>query len=161
MQAGLRVADLNAGAGFFTRAAARLVAPAEVWAVDPDQGLLARVKHIAEAEGLHNVEVMRGDIERAEGSHLPAGHFDAVLLVNALFAARHQNAVATEAARVLKRGGFALVVDWSSSHGGLGPHPDHVVAESDARGVFEAAGFTVVGKAPAGAYHWGVILRKK
>lgn len=158
---GLRVADLAAGSGFFARAAAELVAPGEVWAIDPDSALLARLKHLSEAEGLRNIEVMQGDIERKEGSHLPAASYDVVLLVNALFAARHKERVAAEAHRIVKRGGRALLVDWSGSHGGLGPHPDHVVGKDDACKIFEAAGFLQQGTVHTGAYHWGVILRKK
>lgn len=158
---GMRVADLASGAGFFTRAAARVVAPGEVWAVDADQGLLARIKHLAVAEDLHNIEVMQGDIERKGGSHLPAASFDLALVVNALFAARHKDAVAHEAHRILKRGGLALVIDWSDSHNGLGPHPTHVANEVDMRKIFEDAGFVPQGTVPAGSYHWGFILRKK
>lgn len=161
LHSGIRVADLAAGSGFFTRTAARMVAPGEVWAVDADQGLLARIKSLAASEGLRNVEVLHGNIERAGGSHLPDAHFDAVLLVNALFSARHRDTVMSEAARVLKRGGVALVVDWSDSHGGLGPHPEHVFSQADAVALAHAAGLAAVGTAPAGAYHWGVILRKK
>ncbi len=161
LHAGLRVADLAAGAGFFARAAARLVAPGEVWAVDPNPELLARLKNLALTEGLRNIEVVRGDIERHGGSQLPDAAFDAALVVNALFTARRKEAVAQEANRVLKRGGALLVVDWSESHGGLGPHPDHVVTESAAKEIFEQAGFAAVGRAAAGGYHWGVILRKK
>lgn len=156
----MRVADLAAGAGFFTRAAARLVAPGEVWAVDPNPEMLARLKNVALQEGLQNIEVMRGDIERAEGSHLPKASFDAALLVNALFAAKRPATVAAEVYRIVKRNGRVLLIDWSDSHGGLGPHPDHVVSEEAGVAAFTGAGFALVGKAPAGAYHWGVILKK-
>ncbi len=160
LHAGLRVADLAAASGFFTRAAARLVAPTAVWAVDPNPELLARIKTVASGEGLRNVEVMRGDIERAGGSNLPAGAFDVVLLVNRLFAAEHKSAVAQEAARLLVRGGVVLLIDWDGSHGGLGPHPSHVVAADTARELFAQAGFAPAGTVPAGAYHWGLIMRK-
>lgn len=158
---GLKVADLAAGAGFFARAAARQVAPAEVWAVDPNPELLARLKNIAQEERLANLEVVRGNIEAPQGTPLPAGQFDIALVVNALFAARHRDAVLREAARVLKRGGRALVIDWSDSHGGLGPHETHVCAEDEARALAQEAGLAMLGRAEAGAYHWGVILSKK
>src|SRR3989344_2236513 len=76
---GLTVADFGAGSGFFTRAAARLVGERGiVWAVDVHQDLLPRLKNLALAEGLRNVEVVCGDVEKQKGSHLPEGNFDVV-----------------------------------------------------------------------------------
>lgn len=157
---GMQVADFDAGSGFFTRAAAHLVAPGSVWAVDPNRELLPRIKSVALAEGLHNVEVVAGSIERLGGTHLPAGQFDAVIIANSLFTADDKAGVAAEAARVLKAGGTVLVIDWEDSFGGLGPAPEHVVSAKDATEAFEAAGFTVAGEAPAGSYHWGLLFRK-
>lgn len=158
---GMHVADFDAGAGFFTRAAARLVGPGGVvWAVEPQRDLLPRIKNLAEAEGLRNVEVVAGDITRPGGTHLPDGAFDIVLIVNSLFAADDKAAVAEEAARVLKPGGRALVIDWQESFGGMGPHPEHVVSARQASGAFVAAGFRAAGEVPAGAYHWGLLFRK-
>jgi ubiquinone/menaquinone biosynthesis C-methylase UbiE len=68
--------------------------------------------------------------------------------------------VVHEISRVLLKGGRAVVIDWSASHGGLGPHPDHVVTEAQARKLFEDGGFTYVERIPAGAYHWGFTVRK-
>ncbi len=159
---GLDVADFGAAGGFFTRAAARIVgAGAEVWAVDQSGDLLTRLKNLAIAEGLHNVDILRGNIEAPGGCGLPAGHFDMVLMVNILFSAHNKEALVKEAARVLKKSGRALVIDWTSSHGGLGPHPKHVVSESEARRLFEEAGFAYVERVAAGAYHWGFVVRKK
>lgn len=157
---GQSVADFDAGSGFFTRAAARLVNPGVVWAVDANRELLPRLRNLALAEGLHNVEVVAGNIERLGGTHLPAGQFDAVIVANSLFAVDHKAAVAAEAARVLKAGGKALVIDWEGSFGGLGPHPGHVVRAAQAAELFGAAGFAPAGDAPAGQYHWGLLFRK-
>lgn len=158
---GQDVADLGAGSGFFTRAAARLAEGGTVWAVDTNGELLSRIKSLALAEGLHNVEILRGNIEARGGSGLPPQHFDFAIAANILFSAHHKEAVVAEAHRLLKKTGRALVIDWSSSHGGLGPHPDHIVSAADARKLFEEGGFTYVEKIPAGAYHWGFVVRKK
>jgi len=158
---GQSVADFDAGAGFFTRAAAREVAPGTVWAVDANHDALPRLKNLAVAEGLHNVEVVAGNIEKVGGTHLPEGMFDAVIIANSLFAVEDKAATAAEAARVLRPGGRALVIDWEDSFGGLGPHPNHVVSSEQAKSFFESAGLECVGEAPAGAYHWGLLFRKK
>ena len=107
---GMSVADFGAGSGFFARAAARAVGEGGVvWAVDAHQDLLPRLKNLALAEGLHNIEVMRGDLERPGGSHLPALRFDLVIAANVLFSAENKEALAAEAARVLRKGGRALI----------------------------------------------------
>ena len=159
---GMRVADFGSGSGFFTRAAARLVGQSGlVWAVDAHQDLLSRVKNLSLQEGLHNVEVVHGNVEKKGGSHLPDENFDLVIIANLLFAAEYKEALAKEAHRVLRKGGRVLIIDWTESFGGLGPHPDHVVSADHAQTLFELNGFTRLGAVPAGAYHWGMIMKKR
>ena len=159
---GMRVADFAAGGGgFFTRAAARAVGEAGVvWAVDSNREILSRVKNLALAEGLPHVEVVHGDVERLGGSTLPEGLFDVVIAANICFTLEHPEGMAAEAWRVLRPGGFVLVVDWGGSFGGLGPHPDHVVRQEDIARLFLQAGFTQEEDVPCGAYHWGFLVRK-
>jgi ubiquinone/menaquinone biosynthesis C-methylase UbiE len=159
---GSRVADLAAGSGFFARAAARAVGPqGQVWALDPNPDMLARLASLALGEGLRNIEVVRGSVERAGGTRLPDATMDVCILANALFGVEDKEAAARECARILRRAGRLLLIDWSESHGGLGPHPSHVVSAADAKGLFESAGFGQAEDIPAGSYHWGLILRKK
>ncbi|MDO8548052.1 MAG: class I SAM-dependent methyltransferase [bacterium] len=156
------VADFGAGSGFFTRAAAREVGEGgEVWAVDINRDLLPRIKNLSAAENLRNVHVVHGDIESVGGTPLPPEHFDFVIISNVLFSAEGKKALVAEAKRVLKKVGRALVIDWSGSFGGLGPHESHVVTEREAKKLFEEAGFVFVEDVPAGAYHWGFVVRKK
>lgn len=161
IRAGSRVADLAAGSGFFARAAARHAGlEGEVWAVDPHPGLLARLKNLAAAEGLRNIEVLRGTPDRVGGTRLPDNSMDVCIIANALFSLSDRAAAATEARRVLRKAGRVVLVDWSGSHGGLGPHPEHVVTKKEAQELFERAGFAGAEDIPAGSYHWGLILRK-
>lgn len=157
---GQTVADFGAGSGFFTRAAARIVGDGTVWAVDESGELLTRIKNLSEAEGLHNVEILRANIESKGGTALPKEHFDMVVTANILFSADNKELLVKEIARVLKKSGRAVVIDWTSSHGGLGPHPEHVVSKESARQLFEDAGFVMIDTLAAGAYHWGFVVRK-
>ena len=159
---GMKVAELGASSGFFTRASARHAGQGGVvWAVDSSAEALSRIKNISAAEGLHNVEVVRGNIEHLGGTNLPEATFDYCIVANALFGVECKSCLAGEAARILKRGGRVLLIDWTGSHGGLGPHPRQVTGRSDALPIFEREGFSVVSDIPAGAYHWGCILKKK
>ena len=158
---GERVADFGAGSGFFTRAAARIVGPsASVWAVDMQADLLSRIKNLGLAEGLHNIEVLRGDLEAPKGSHLPDYQTDFCIATNVLFSVEDKQAFATEITRVLKRGGRALIIDWRGSFDGMGPHPDHVITVGKARDLLEKCGLFYVRDVPAGEFHWGFIVRK-
>lgn len=160
----MKVADFGAGSGFFTRAAARAVGPGGVvWAVDTHREILSRIKNYALAEGLENVEVVHGDAAAPKGSHLPEHSFDVVIAANLLFILGAQDTLhlIQEIDRVLRPGGRALLIDWTESHGGLGPHKDHVVDETAARAIIDKAGYKVVQEVPAGAYHWGLVIRKK
>jgi ubiquinone/menaquinone biosynthesis C-methylase UbiE len=162
MQGGERVADFGAGSGFFTRAAAREAGVhGVVWAVDCHQDLLSRIKNLALGEGLHNVEVVHGNVEKPRGSHLPEANFDAVIISNVLFGADRRHEVVREARRILRPGGRALVIDWRESFAGMGPHPDHVITAKEAQELFEAEGFLHIEDVPVGAYHWGFIAKKK
>jgi len=159
---GMHAADFGAGSGFFTRALAREVGEGGVvWAVDLQADLLPRIKTLATAEGLHQVEVIQGNVEVLGGSNLPDNHFDFCVVANVLFSLEHKGECVAEVRRVLKSGGRALVVDWSGSFGGLGPHKDHIVTGEAARAMFEAQGFTFIEEVPAGLYHWGFVVRKK
>lgn len=159
---GMYVADIGSGSGFFTRAAARAVgASGVVWAVDVQGDLLPRLKTLASGEGLENVEVVQGDAGHVGGTHLPDGAFDLAIAANILFTVEDKTECAAEIRRILKKGGQAVVIDWTSSHGGLGPHPDHVVTRDAALHAFETAGFSHMRDVPAGEYHWGFIVRKK
>ncbi|MES2202877.1 MAG: class I SAM-dependent methyltransferase [Patescibacteria group bacterium] len=159
---GMKVADFGAGSGFVARALGRAVGPGGVvWAVDQNRDLLPRIKNVAQGEGLKNIEVMQGDVSHLGGTHLPENYFDMVFICNTLFAMECKGCVAGEAARVLKPGGKVALVDWAGTFGGLGPREDHVVTQDQAREVFEQNGFVAGDALPAGAYHWGCILKKK
>lgn len=159
---GSRVADLQAGSGFFARAAARAAGPhGLVWAIDPNPEMLPRLKNLAEGEGLRTIEVVRGTLEKPGGTKLPDATMDVAILANALFGIEHKETAAKEAYRILRRAGRLVLIDWSDSHGGLGPHPEHIVTKAQALKIFEAAGFAPAEDIPAGDYHWGLILRKR
>lgn len=159
---GIRVVDLGAGSGFFTRAAGRLIGPkGSVFAVDINSDLLTRIKNLSITEGLQNIEIFQGNIEAEGGTGLPAKHFDFCIATNVLFSLESKHVFLQEISRVLKPGGKALLVDWRGSFGGLGPHEGHVVTVGAARDLVEKEGLLYVQDVSAGEYHWGMLIRKK
>jgi ubiquinone/menaquinone biosynthesis C-methylase UbiE len=158
---GMTVADFGSGSGFFTRAAAHLVGKSgHVYAIDAHREGLKRIRSLGLLEGLKNIEIVTGDIEGRQGSHLPEQSMDFIIVSNILFSAENKDAIIEEVWRTLKKSGRALVIDWKGSFGGLGPHASHVITEAKARGLFEKGGFAVIKEIPAGAYHWGFLIKK-
>lgn len=158
----MSVADFGAGSGEYARAAARQVGnTGRVFAIDIQKDVLAALKsHPVPGEASAEIETIWGDIERSGGAKIGNESVDAVILSNTLFQVEEKGTLIDEAARVLKPDGKLLLVDWTDSHGHLGPHPDHVVTEEYAVALFEAHGFTAAERFPAGDHHYGVIFRK-
>ena len=159
---GMSVADFGAGSGHYSlEIAARLKNEGHLYAVDIQQELLKRLKSEALRRGFTNVEVIWGDLEIARGSKITDGHIDLVLISNLLFQLESKDPVFKEAMRILRPKGRLVVIDWSESFGGLGPHKKDVVQKSEARRAAEAAGFEFIEEFAAGAHHYGLVFEKR
>jgi len=164
-QLGLRegdlVADLGAGTGAYTIAAARVVGDSgRVYAVEVQKELLKNVKEAAARERLGNVEVIWGDIERAGKTKIRDNIIDAVVVANVLFQVEDRTGFLGEIKRILKSKGKVLAVDWEESFGGMGPQSEDVISHDRARTLFEDAGFSFIKNINAGDHHWGFLLEK-
>lgn len=157
---GMHVADFGAGSGAYAIPMARRVGSGRVYAVDVQKSLLEKIKKEAAHEGVHNIEVVWGDIESPNGSKLAPQSVDRVLVSNVLFQAESKEAIAKEAARIVKPGGLCLVIEWSGSYGGLGPTEEAVVKPAEARRVFLNNSFAEAKEVPAGEYHYGILFRR-
>ena len=158
---GMKVAEFGAGSGHYVVAASRAVGESgRVYAIDIQKDLLGRIKSLASENGLSNVEVVWGDLEKLNGSKLRDESCDAGIAANVLSQVENSQTFADEVRRVIRKGGKLLVVDWSDSFGGLGPHPDNVVSEADTRSLFTERGFSAEKSIYAGEHHFGVVFRK-
>lgn len=161
LSSGEVVVDFGAGSGFYTLAAARIVGDSgEVYAIDIQQELLSRVAAQAVEQGLKNVHTLRGDLDEEKGSTLADSVADALIMANTLFQVEHKEAFVREAARVLRRGGRLLCIDWTDSFNNLGPHPEQVVGAEKADVLLRSAGFEKVMDVPAGDHHYGMLYKK-
>ncbi len=161
IQSGMEIADFGSGSGHYTIAAAKaLAASGRVYSIDIQQDLLAKLKNNASREGLYNVEVIWGDIDRPKGTKLRDASIDLVLLCNILFQLADKDAAIAEVKRVLKPAGRVLLVDWSDSFGGIGPKPEAVIPKMKAQAMFENAGFHLDREITAGSHHYGLIYKK-
>jgi ubiquinone/menaquinone biosynthesis C-methylase UbiE len=156
LRPGDRVADLGAGSGAYTIALAREIGDiGQVYAVDVHREMLHTLAGTLERQKLLNVEVLWADIEK--GIPIDAYSLDAVVMSNILFQLSDIDAALSYVAKILKPEGELLIVEWSQSHGGIGPHPDHVVPEEKAEMLAQKHGFRLEKRLRAGDYHYAFI----
>lgn len=159
---GMHVADLGAGTGFYSIAAARAVQPSgKVYAVEVQKEMLAHIQNEAAKAHVSNIEILWGNIERVGGTKLADASMDAVIVSNVLFQVEDRKNFVQEVSRILKPGGRVLLIDWSDSFGGMGPAPARLVAKAAAETIFAEAGFSTEREIASGAHHYGIILKKQ
>lgn len=158
---GSRVADFGAGSGAYTLAAAHAVTDrGKVYAVDVQKELLTKLSAHASAEGVGNVEIIWGNLDRVGGSKILDETMDAVIVSNILFQSEDKQSLLLEAKRIVRPGGKVLIIDWSESFGGIGPNPAHVVTLEEGKKLLSEAGLSISKEFNAGAHHWGVVALK-
>ncbi len=140
------VADIGAGAGWFTIHLARRVGPnGIVYAQDVQRQMLEAIRRRVAREGLQNVETRLGS---DSVPNLPTGSLDAVLVVDVYPEVEDRVSLLKNLASSLKPNGRLGIVNYKPGRGGPGPAPDEGVrvdsesVERDAR----AAGLRVLSR---------------
>lgn len=156
LKPGDRAADIGCGTGVYTIALAHDVgAMGQIYATDVHREALHTLAGTLDKRGIINVEMLWADVEK--NIPIDAYSLDAVVLSNVLFQLENIDKMLTLVAQLIKPGGQLLVVDWSDSHGGLGPHQSHVVQEEQAISLVMAHGFRILKRLPAGKYHYAFL----
>lgn len=158
---GMKVGDFGAGSGHYALSASAMVGETgKVYAIDVQEEVLKRLISDANARGAHVIETVWADFEKPGATKLKDGVLDAAILSNALFQLEDKQGALSEIFRVLRRGAKLLVVDWSGPHGGMGPADAHVVTQSEALALLEAAGFKNLKSFDPGAHHYALVVTK-
>ena len=119
---GSAVADIGAGAGWFTIRLARRVGPnGVVFAQDVQRQMLEAVRRRVAREGLGNVQTRLG---AGSAPNLPARSLDAVLVVDTYPEVDDRVAFLRNLAAAIKPGGRIGIVNYKPGRGGPGPAPD-------------------------------------
>ena len=156
LRPGDRVADLGCGTGAYTVALANEVGEiGQVYAVDVHRDAIHTLASTLDRRKILNVETIWADIEK--GVPIDAYSLDAVVMSNILFQLEDIDKALSHISKILKPEGQLLVVDWTHSHGGVGPHTNHVVSEAKAEALVQKHGFRIVKHLPAGNYHYAFI----
>ena len=157
---GMKVVDLGAGSGFHTLESAKKVGVrGMVYAIDVHQDLLDKIKNSASLVGMHNIEIIVGDIEKIGGTKLREAIADRVILSNTLFQIESSNRdnLALEIKRLLKSGGKLLVIDWNE---GSKLKLVNSIPQSLTEAIFQKVGLQKERSFNAGDHHYGIIFKK-
>ncbi len=161
LRPGDKVGDFGAGGGYFTNALSQAVGhEGKVFAIEIQRNLADTLTNKVRQEHLGNVEVVWGDFEEEGACNIADDVLDAAMVVNSLFQTDDKKAALKEIARTLRGGGKLFIIDWSESWGGLGPQPNNVLSEDEARSVAESLGLTFERSFDAGDHHYGLAFRK-
>jgi predicted methyltransferase len=147
---GAHVADIGAGAGWFTTRLARRVGPnGVVYAQDVQRQMLDAIRRRVTREGLANVRTVLGE---GSSPNLPRAALDAVLVVDSYQEVNPPDRVVflRNLASGLKPGGRIGVVNYKLGGGGPGPEANRRVARAAVESDAIAAGLKVkaVGNLP-------------
>ena len=155
---GQKVVDLGAGSGFYSMEAAKRVGiSGRIYAVDVQKDLLERLRSVAANQGIRNIEVVWGNVEKIGGTKLRESLADRVVASNVLFQIEKPDDFCLEIKRILKPGGKVLVIDWS----GVTPlSPKFIFPAMKARTLFEKNGFKLENSFNAGDHHYGLVFMR-
>lgn len=111
------VADLGAGPGLFTIPLARLT-ESDVYAVDVEPKMLERLNQNAEKENIGNIKTVVSDLEHV---NLPDDSVTRVLNTFVIHEVGSINRTIEEMKRILRPGGYLLLMDWEAVETESGP----------------------------------------
>lgn len=159
---GMKVGDFGCGGGgYFALEASRLVGDhGQVFAVDVLQSVLSNVASRAQGLGIENVITVWSNLEVFGATRILDDSLDVGLIINVLFQNKEPRCILREAARMVRPGGFLLVVDWKEGRFPLGPLPQDKVSPQTVRRVAHELGLQEQGMFDAGPFHYGIILEK-
>lgn len=159
LRAGQSVVHLGCGAGFYLIPAAVIVGEkGKVTGIDIQAHLLGEAQARAQRKGVANiVQTRRANLEAEAGSTLPPASADWVLVANILHQAKPA-AILREAARVVKKDGRVVVVEWDVAASPIGPPTEVRMAKPDTLDAAAGAGLQLMKEFTPSPYHYGLIL---
>ena len=103
------VADIGAGTGYFSFRMAKLVTEGKVLSVDIQPEMLAMIEERKQAEGVTNIEGVRGAVDNP---NLPPNSIDAALMVDAYHEFSHPYEMIKGIYDALKPGGRIFLLEY-------------------------------------------------
>ena len=136
---GATVADVGAGAGYFTWRLAERVGPSgKVYANDIQPAMLELLRKNIEARHLTNVEPVLG-VE--DDPRLPAGRMDLVLLVDVYHEFSEPEKMLRKIRESLKPDGRVVLLEYRKEDPNIPIRPEHKMSVAEVRAEVEPEGF--------------------
>jgi ubiquinone/menaquinone biosynthesis C-methylase UbiE len=158
---GMKVVDLGAGTGAYTKLFANGVGSAGmVYALDVQKDILQRLKRELDQKGYGHITYIWANIEVPQGTKIKEESVDFVFISNVLFQVDSVNGVLEEARRILKPKGRIAVVDWSESFNSMGPSDKQVITRGEMLRHAHESHLAHLSDFAAGSHHYGLFLEK-
>lgn len=157
VKAGMTVADLACGPGFFTLPLASLVGEKGlVYAVDASSTMLNHLQAAVEKFGLsrETIKAIHADVSSSE---IPSGSVDVAIFANVLHDLDDKRAFLREVRRICKPGGTIVDVDWRKIRMEFGPPFEIRLTDAESKRILSENGIGVARSIDAGPYHYGLV----
>lgn len=155
------VADLGAGTGFYTLAAARMTPKGKVYAIEIQKDFLKTITNKKNEAKLENIECLCGDVETIGGTKIKDAVVDAVIISNVFCQVADRVKLLQEARRILKKTGRVLLVELNHDSMIISKKNNTCLSKDQSRHLFEKEGFVYYRDIEAGDHHYGMIFRRE
>jgi len=162
LTSGMKVADFGCGrTGHFVFPSAKIIGEkGVVYAVDILKDVLIGINSFVKSEGYDNVHTIWSNIELLGKTAIPANSLDACFFVNVLFQLKDRQSAVAESARLLKKNGFLVIIDWSKKLGPLGPDEQEVVSPTSVQTMAKQVDLNLFEETTMNDYHYLLIFKK-
>lgn len=141
LEAGMTVADVGAGSGYFTEPIARIVGPGgHVFATDIQPGMLALIERRLAHASIRNVTLILGE---PSNPRLPANRIDLVLMVDVYHELSEPQGVLRHIRTALKPAGRLVLIEYKGEDPAIPILPSHKMTVAHAKLEVEDEGFVL------------------
>jgi len=157
------VGDLGCGrTGCFALQSAKMVGKdGIVYAIDILKSILQGVESKACLEKLYNVKTVWSNLEIYKATKIKDEELDIEILAGILHQSKNPSAIFKEAARLLKKNGKLLVVEWEQTKIPFGFKIENKISIKEVEKIAQENNFEKEENFKAGDYHYGIIFKKK
>ena len=159
LREGMVVADFGCGSGFYVKEASKRVGhTGHVYAIEVQKDLVKKLENELRREKILNTTCIWGDVENNHGTKLKSHSVDAVIVSNILLQVEDKLGLIDEAARILKKEGKLLFVDWSENMPAMHKRLHHKLSGDEVKDLFIKRGFRFLEKITDSSHHYGIIF---